>query len=58
MKYEVIITKYHTYEVEADNEHEAEKIAIEEFESDMRRPIANIHFDELEIEEIEEDEEK
>lgn len=54
MKYIVIITKYHCYEVEADNEVKAEEKAIEEFETDMRRPIADTNYDDVEVEEIEE----
>lgn len=56
MKYTVTITKYHYYEVEADNEVKAEEKAIEEFETDMRRPIADTSYDEVEVEEIEEEE--
>ena len=53
MKYSVVITRYNYYTVEAEDEDEAEEKAIEEYESDMRRPIANTHYDEVEVEEME-----
>ena len=54
MKYRVVITRYHEYSVDADNENEAEKEAIRLFESDMRRPIADTFYDDIEVEEDEE----
>lgn len=53
MKYEVTFTRYHTYTVEAEDDDQAEKLAYKEFESDMRRPIADTYYDDVEIEEIE-----
>ena len=53
MKYEVTVTQYHYYEVDADNESEAKEIAIKEFESDMCNPIADTHYDDVEVEEAE-----
>lgn len=54
-KYNVTYTQYYTYTVEADNEDEAESLAYEEFESDMRYPVANLWYDDIEIECAEED---
>lgn len=56
MKYKVYFTQYYSYEVEAEDEDAAVDLAYEDFESDMRRPIARTYYDECEVEEIEEDE--
>ena len=55
MRYSVCFTQYFEYEVEAENEDEAFDEAFEEFESDMRCPIANTNYDDVEIREIEEE---
>lgn len=49
MEYQVCFTKYYIYNVEADNEEEAIDIAQQEFESDMRHPIADTTYDEVEV---------
>ena len=54
-KYNVIYTQYYSYTVEADNEDEAESMAYEEFEADMRYPVANLYYDDVEIECVEAD---
>lgn len=48
-KYNVIFTQYHVYNVEADNEDDAENIAYEIFRSDMRYPAAMTFYDEVEV---------
>lgn len=53
MKYTVTITQYHEYTVEADDENKAIIIGIEEFEKDMRKPIAQTWYDDVEVEEKE-----
>jgi hypothetical protein len=53
--YTVTFIQYHTYGVEAENEHEAENEAYKEFESDMRCPVAYTFYDDVEIECDEED---
>ena len=55
-KYKVWFTQYYSYEVEAEDEDTAIDLAYEDFETEMRRPIANTCYDEVEIEGIEEDE--
>lgn len=55
-KYNVTFTTYEEYEVEAENETEALRIAEEELRSDRRIPIADTHYDESDIEEIENEE--
>ena len=55
MKYLVTFTQHHEYFVEADSEDEAEKIAHELFNSDMRSPVATTFYDEMAIEPQEED---
>lgn len=55
-KYLVTYTQHHEYSVEAENEEEAEKLAFIDFRIDMRSSIANLHYDEVTIEEQEEDE--
>lgn len=52
MKYNVTFTQYYNYEVEAENEADAENLARDEFYKDMYEPIRE---DELDIEEVEED---
>lgn len=55
MKYSVVITRYSYYTVEAEDEDEAEEKAIEEYESDMLSPIADTSYDEVEVEEIDDE---
>ena len=52
-KYSVTFTTYEEYEVEAENETEALKIAEDELMSDRCIPIADTHYDESSVEEIE-----
>lgn len=51
-RFEVIVTQYHSYEVEAENEDEAEELGLYEFDKDMRYPVAHTHYDEIEVNEI------
>ena len=55
-EYLVTVTQYHEYWVDANNENEAQKLGLEEFEADMRRAVADIHYDEVDVELLEEDE--
>lgn len=48
-KYTVTFIKYYSYDVEADNDDEAIDIAEEDFRADMRRPIADCTYDEVEV---------
>lgn len=50
MTYTVTFTQYHTYDVEADNDYEAESKAYEEFRSDMCSPVGHTWYDDVEIE--------
>lgn len=52
-RYDVIVTQYRSYEVEAENEDEAYFLGLNEFVSDMCSPIADTHYDEVEVREIE-----
>lgn len=54
MTYNVTFIRYHNYEVEATSEDEAEKLAYEQFRSQMMYPIADTTYDEIEINEREE----
>lgn len=54
-KYSVTFTTYEGYEVEAEDETEALRIAEEELEHDRCTPIADTHYDESYVEEIEEE---
>ena len=56
MEYLVTVTQYHEYYVDAENEDEAERIGLKKFEADMRRAVADIHYDEIEVESLERDE--
>ena len=50
-KYTVTFIKYYSYDIEANNEDEAIDIALEEnFYPEMRRPIADCTYDEVEVE--------
>ena len=50
-KYTVTVTKYYTYEIEADDEDEAIESALEEyFYPEMRCPIADCFYDDVEVE--------
>lgn len=55
-KFKVWFTQYYSYEVEAEDEDVAIDLALDDFHSEMRRPIARTYYDECEVEEIEEDE--
>lgn len=48
-EYKICFIKYHTYCVEAETEDEAIKIAEREFFTDMRCPIADTTYDEVEV---------
>ena len=54
--YVVTFTQYYTYQVEANNEQEAENTAYGLFKQEMCYPVANTSYDELEIECLDEDE--
>lgn len=51
-EYKIYFTKYYSYYVEADSEEEAIEIAEGDFEADMRCPIADTTYDEVEVEEV------
>lgn len=51
-KYQVCFTKYYIYEVEADNDDEAIDIAEEAFRANMRSPIADCTYDEVECDKL------
>ena len=53
--FRVCVTQYHSYEVEAEDEYEAERLGLEEFYADMRYPIANTSYDEIDVEELDEE---
>lgn len=47
MTYRVCFSQWSFYTVEADNEDDAIEIAEKEFVSDMRQPIANTTYDDV-----------
>lgn len=55
MKYVVTFTKYYSYDIEAENCEEAKDKAYKEFASDMTKPSTNVVYDEVDIEEADED---
>ena len=57
-EYLVTVTQYHEYYVDAENEDEAQKLGLKEFEADMRRAVADIHYDEIEVECCEEEDDE
>lgn len=50
--YEVYITKYWNYIVNADSEDEAEDKVYELFRKNQLSPIADTSYDEIEVEEL------
>ena len=48
-RFEVSFIQYHTYDVEADTEEEAEDKAFKEFQSDMRRGVSSTFYDDMEV---------
>ena len=54
-EYLVTVTQYHEYYVDAEDEDEAQKLGIKEFKADMRRAVADIHYDEVDVELVEEE---
>lgn len=48
-KYTVFFHQIYEYEVEAENENDTVDIAEEDFAVDMRSPIANTVWDEVEV---------
>lgn len=50
MKYTVRFAQWYDYEFETDSEEEAIELAKEEFENDVRSPVANLVWDEIIIE--------
>lgn len=55
-KFKVWFTQYYGYEVEAEDEDVAIDLALDDFQSEMRRSIARTYYDDCEVEELEEDE--
>lgn len=52
-QYTVVYTQYYAYTVEANSGNEAQSLAYDMFETDMRSPVANTFYDEVEIECVE-----
>ena len=50
MNYTVTFIQYHTYEVEATDDCDAERKAHERFRNDMLSPVAHTWYDDVEIE--------
>lgn len=57
-EYLVTVTQYHEYYVDAEDEDEAQKLGIKEFKADMRRAVADIHYDEVDVELLEEEDDE
>ena len=57
-EYNVTFCRYDSYTVEAENDAEAEEKAYKMYHSDCCSSVANTHYDEVEIEEIETEEEE
>lgn len=55
-RYSVCFTNYHSYEVEANSESEAEDKAYQQYKAEMSRPIAHTGYDEVEVQNLDEDE--
>lgn len=57
-KYRITFIQMYSYEVEAEGDSQAENIAYKEFANDMRSPIARTSYDDIEIEELEEEDDE
>ena len=53
MKANITITRYYCYEVEGDTERDCVNNALDQFCSDVGRPVASFWYDDIDIEEIE-----
>ena len=53
-KFYVMIRDAHDYEIEAETEQEAFKLAEKQFRNEVSSPIANTIYDDYDIEEVEE----
>ena len=56
MQYVVTFTQYSNYDVEAKTESEAIDEAYKLFNREAYYPVAHTHYDEVDVEEIEEEE--
>lgn len=56
-KFSVMFSQYTIYEVEAENEDDAQKKAYREFYNDMCAPVAHVIYDECEIKCLDEEDE-
>lgn len=58
MEYLVTVTQYHEYYVDAESREEARELGLKDFKADMRRSVADIHYDEVDIELLEEEDDE
>lgn len=49
-EYNVTFMQYHEYTVEAESESDAERKAYQKFKNDMCSPVAHTHYDDVEVE--------
>lgn len=56
MKANITITRYYCYEAEGETERDCVSDALNQFYSDMSSPVASFWYDDIDIEEIEEEE--
>lgn len=54
-KYRVVFTEYYDFEVEAEDEDEAYEMGFERYETIKRCPIANLCYDGVEVECLDEE---
>lgn len=54
-KYRIVFTEYYDFEVEAENEDEAYEIGYDMYGTVKRCPIANLCYDEVEVECLDEE---
>ena len=56
--YRVTFVQNYVYQVNASNEDEAYDAAYNEYHSEMHIPVAHTHYDDLDVECLEEDEDE
>lgn len=58
MEYLVTVTQYHEYYVDAESREEARELGLKDFYADMRRSVADTHYDEVDVELLEEEDDE
>lgn len=58
MEYLVRVTQYHEYYVDAESREEARELGLKDFKADMRRSVVDTHYDEVDVELFEDEDDE